>query len=585
MNVPTLYRKTDGHRKLWATMKFLAKSDTSCPILKGEYDREIVKAAVDRRRTILEHETSDEFRAYFQIERAYVIHAVKSSGGKNTEKWVGMALGSLKPDLTETLGDAWKKSIGEWATFTSGGPVPAKKAKADPVASYLKRNLGVAVKGISEGTRLKLAAALVAGEKKGYTLQQQAKQIDKLYLQDIIPNRSMTIARTEVGRATNWTQFMLAQDADVPMEKEWLALDDDRTRDTHAEADGQRVDLEDPFQVGDNELMYPGDPDGDPEEVINCRCSVLHHVIEDAPQQKAETPEEFAKSVLGVDNPDVITSLAFMKGVFTEQDDWVESRDTLMGHVYRLRRNSLSEVEKYSPDQPRDENGQWSDSGRGGGAAPVGDPSDRPEIHSHLPEAQRERVLSVEKELLARNVGARGGRGKERLVIIRPDGSVLLDKEGSANHVPLTGSEVHMLAAAGDAVGTHNHPANVTISPQDCEVAWTSGLTEIRAVGNDYTFSMKPQPGKKWPNRLVLHAMSRQHLDPLSKAAQAKAEELFGAEREKVDRTDPKSVKAFNKKVMEWNLVENARIQHEAWLKAAPLLSLEYTRTKNKGAK
>ena len=47
---------------------------------------------------------------------------------------------------------------------------------------------------------------------------------------------------------------------------------DDRTRETHAEADGQVVPVDDVFIVGDDELEYPRDPGGSAEETINCRC-------------------------------------------------------------------------------------------------------------------------------------------------------------------------------------------------------------------------------------------------------------------------------------------------------------------------
>jgi len=53
------------------------------------------------------------------------------------------------------------------------------------------------------------------------------------------------------------------------------STEDHRTRPTHRTADGQRVPLAAPFQVGGFELMFPGDPAGPPQEVIQCRCSAL----------------------------------------------------------------------------------------------------------------------------------------------------------------------------------------------------------------------------------------------------------------------------------------------------------------------
>jgi uncharacterized protein with gpF-like domain len=48
----------------------------------------------------------------------------------------------------------------------------------------------------------------------------------------------------------------------------------------HAAADGQIVGMEDPFAVGESFLMYPGDPNAPPEEVVNCRC-VLGYIVDD----------------------------------------------------------------------------------------------------------------------------------------------------------------------------------------------------------------------------------------------------------------------------------------------------------------
>jgi len=52
--------------------------------------------------------------------------------------------------------------------------------------------------------------------------------------------------------------------------KEWSALDDERTRETHADADGQIVQVDQPFVVGGEECQYPGDDDLSAEERCNC---------------------------------------------------------------------------------------------------------------------------------------------------------------------------------------------------------------------------------------------------------------------------------------------------------------------------
>ena len=56
--------------------------------------------------------------------------------------------------------------------------------------------------------------------------------------------------------------------------QEFIATRDERVRDDHADADGQVVAMGAHFEVGGESLLYPGDPDGSPENVINCRCTV-----------------------------------------------------------------------------------------------------------------------------------------------------------------------------------------------------------------------------------------------------------------------------------------------------------------------
>lgn len=52
----------------------------------------------------------------------------------------------------------------------------------------------------------------------------------------------------------------------------WHATMDAHTRPEHAAADGQTVGLDEPFDVGGEQLMYPGSIEGSPSNTINCRC-------------------------------------------------------------------------------------------------------------------------------------------------------------------------------------------------------------------------------------------------------------------------------------------------------------------------
>lgn len=84
-------------------------------------------------------------------------------------------------------------------------------------------------------------------------------------------------ARTEMHTAANVGSDAAARATGLDMVKEWAATDDTRTRQTHLDADGQRVEMDERFAVGDAMLSYPGDPSGPAGEVINCRCVTLYH--------------------------------------------------------------------------------------------------------------------------------------------------------------------------------------------------------------------------------------------------------------------------------------------------------------------
>lgn len=128
-----------------------------------------------------------------------------------------------------------------------------------------------------------VAHQVAAGVNLGEGIPELRKRIDTVLSttgSERWPNRATVIARTEAIGALNAGRSeafraLSEQEPDQPLERIWLATDDSRTRDTHQAADGQRVALGQPFIVGGFELAFPGDPSGPPQEVIQCRCTML----------------------------------------------------------------------------------------------------------------------------------------------------------------------------------------------------------------------------------------------------------------------------------------------------------------------
>lgn len=88
-------------------------------------------------------------------------------------------------------------------------------------------------------------------------------------------NNAMTIARTEMHRIQTKASMdtcYKAREKKAEVIKFWDSTLDSRTRDSHMRVDGEQKELDEKFSNG---LLYPGDPDGPAEEVINCRCALL----------------------------------------------------------------------------------------------------------------------------------------------------------------------------------------------------------------------------------------------------------------------------------------------------------------------
>lgn len=88
--------------------------------------------------------------------------------------------------------------------------------------------------------------------------------------------RSRRIARTELNSSTNAATLEGWRQSEVIGGKEWLCACDKVSRDWHKGANGQQVPLEEPFIVGGEKLMHPGDPSlgASAKNIIHCRCTM-----------------------------------------------------------------------------------------------------------------------------------------------------------------------------------------------------------------------------------------------------------------------------------------------------------------------
>jgi SPP1 gp7 family putative phage head morphogenesis protein len=83
-------------------------------------------------------------------------------------------------------------------------------------------------------------------------------------------SRTAMIARTEVISASNEGAFESYKQSGLVSNVEWITSRDNKVRDEH-QIDGETVGIGLNFSNG---LKYPGDPAGEPGNVINCRCTI-----------------------------------------------------------------------------------------------------------------------------------------------------------------------------------------------------------------------------------------------------------------------------------------------------------------------
>lgn len=135
------------------------------------------------------------------------------------------------------------------------------------------------ITSITDTTRAQIVAQVDRGYQDGLGQREIAKAISAR-VPTISRMRGAMIARTEVHGAANYGAQVAAKETGLELRKEWVSAADERTRQTHADADEQVVGMNDAFDIGGTSLQFPGDPSGPASEVINCRCAVAYITVD-----------------------------------------------------------------------------------------------------------------------------------------------------------------------------------------------------------------------------------------------------------------------------------------------------------------
>lgn len=250
--------------------------------VKKEKDYDVLWKNFIALQTQLEKRMSDDVRKRFKEEKRIVLRALRSlkSISKQDED-----LHLILPDNVERR-QRWEEMLRHWneeglregflMEVSRLGLMVEWSVDYSPIQQYINETSIMIAERIYGNTERDLKAILSRSFSEGLTIPETAKEIEE-YFDFCDRVRSMRIARTETISALNYGQHTAMQEGGVTY-KIWITALDERVREWHAEAHGQRVLVNQPFTVGGESLMYPGDKTGSPSNIINCRCNITGEV-------------------------------------------------------------------------------------------------------------------------------------------------------------------------------------------------------------------------------------------------------------------------------------------------------------------
>lgn len=137
-----------------------------------------------------------------------------------------------------------------------------------PPKRALKRGIDLAY------GKKQITASVTSSILQGKSIKHMADDLQKR-ITTMSRDSAIRTARTAVTGAQNagrMDSYAAAEKMGIKLKKRWVATLDSRTRHTHAMLDGEQVAQDKKFSNG---CRFPGDPQGPPWEIYNCRCTLI----------------------------------------------------------------------------------------------------------------------------------------------------------------------------------------------------------------------------------------------------------------------------------------------------------------------
>lgn len=252
--------------------------------LQTEEQKAAYWKAYDRDRRAWENTIAKKIADRFDAEAKAVAKAYEDSG------IIDAALEAQRAEWKKVLTAAYmvviehfgNRFVEQWLKG-AGGPSEKKEFVFDPWADRILQWVSTwaarKITGIEETTKQRIARVIQEGLDANEGTAKIAKRIREEY-EDFSRYRSFVIARTEVGAAAGFASHESAKQTGLQLKKQWISSRDDRVRDSHKVGTGIDGEIREMDELYSNGCMFPGDPSGPPEEVINCRCTEAYRVPE-----------------------------------------------------------------------------------------------------------------------------------------------------------------------------------------------------------------------------------------------------------------------------------------------------------------